>query len=37
MPSLEPVTEENIEDIKDVKELKQHLKEQAVLLYEAVG
>ena len=32
---LEPVTEKNIEDIKDVKELKQHLKEQAVLLYEA--
>ena len=32
---LEPVTEENIEDIKAVKELKQHLKEQAVLLYEA--
>ena len=30
-----PVTEKNIEDIKDVKELKQHLKEQAVLLYEA--
>ena len=32
---LEPVTEKNIEDIKDAKELKQHLKEQAVLLYEA--
>ena len=32
---LELVTEKNIEDIKDVKELKQHLKEQAVLLYEA--
>ena len=32
---LEPVTEKNIEDIKDVKELTQHLKEQAVLLYEA--
>ena len=32
---LESVTEKNIEDIKDVKELKQHLKEQAVLLYEA--
>ena len=32
---LEPVTEKNIEDNKDVKELKQHLKEQAVLLYEA--
>ena len=32
---LEPVTEKNIEGIKDVKELKQHLKEQAVLLYEA--
>ena len=32
---LEPVTEENIEGIKDAKELKQHLKEQAVLLYEA--
>ena len=32
---LEPVTEENIEDIRDAKELKQHLKEQAVLLYEA--
>ena len=35
MIPLEPVTEKNIEDIKDVKELKQHLKEQAVLLYEA--
>ena len=32
---LEPVTEENISDIKNAKELKQHLKEQAVLLYEA--
>ena len=32
---LEPVTEKNIEDIRDAKELKQHLKEQAVLLYEA--
>ena len=31
---LEPVTEENIASIKNCKELKQHLKEQAVLLYE---
>ena len=32
---LEPVTEDSLKDIKNVKELKQHLKEQAVLLYEA--
>ena len=32
---LEPVTDDNITDIKSAKELKQHLKEQAVLLYEA--
>ena len=31
---LKPVTEETIESIKNCKELKQHLKEQAVLLYE---
>ena len=31
---LKPVTEEAIESIKNCKELKQHLKEQAVLLYE---
>ena len=31
---LEPVTEESIASVKSCKELKQHLKEQAVLLYE---
>ena len=32
---LEPITEESISDVKNMKELKQHLKEEAVLLYEA--
>ena len=32
---LEPITEESISDVKNSKELKQHLKEKAVLLYEA--
>ncbi len=32
---LEPITEDNISEVKNVKQLKQHLKEQAVLLYEA--
>ena len=32
---LEPITEESISDVKNMKELKQHLKEKAVLLYEA--
>ena len=32
---LEPITEERISDVKNMKELKQHLKEKAVLLYEA--
>jgi len=32
---LEPVTEESVSSIKSGKELKQYLKEQAVLLYEA--
>ena len=32
---LEPITEESISDVKIMKELKQHLKEEAVLLYEA--
>ena len=32
---LEPVTEESISSIRNSKELKQYLKEQAVLLYEA--
>ena len=32
---LEPITEENISDVKNAKELKQDLKEKAVLLYEA--
>ena len=32
---LEPITEEGISDVKNMKELKQHLKEKAVLLYEA--
>ena len=32
---LEQITEENISDVKNVKELKQDLKEKAVLLYEA--
>ena len=32
---LEPITEEGISDVKNSKELKQHLKEKAVLLYEA--
>ena len=31
---LEPITEESISDVKNSKELKQHLKEKAVLLYE---
>ena len=32
---LEPITEDNISEVKNVKQLKQHLKEEAVLLYEA--
>ena len=32
---LELITEESISDVKNMKELKQHLKEKAVLLYEA--
>ena len=32
---LEPIIEESISDVKNMKELKQHLKEKAVLLYEA--
>ena len=32
---LEPVTEDSISEVKNVKQLKQHLKEEAVLLYEA--
>ena len=32
---LEPITEECISDVKNMKELKQFLKEKAVLLYEA--
>ena len=32
---LESITEESISDVKNMKELKQHLKEKAVLLYEA--
>ena len=32
---LEPITEDNISEVKNVKQLMQHLKEEAVLLYEA--
>ena len=32
---LESITEDNISEVKNVKQLKQHLKEEAVLLYEA--
>ena len=32
---LDPITKENIESIKNGKELKQYLKEKAVMLYEA--
>ena len=32
---LEPITEESVADVKNMKELKQFLKEKAVLLYEA--
>ena len=32
---LEPITEDSISSVKNSKELKQYLKEQAVLLYEA--
>ncbi|MCD7708927.1 MAG: preprotein translocase subunit SecA [Clostridiales bacterium] len=35
MIPLEPITEEKISDIRSSKELKQYLKEQAVVLYEA--